>query len=762
METRMQDRFIEPEAPGVLEGRQPASYLRKAFRVDGPVRSARLRMTACGLYMAYVNGQGVDDQRCLPGFTYYHKRLQVQEFDVTRRLRPGENVLGVVLGDGWYRGELGASSKTAVYGSRTKLLACLAIEYADGTTGQVWSDVSWKATQDGPVRQNDLKAGEVQDATREMPGWNEPGFDDSRWHGTWPASYAGDLVESQGERIVAHETFSPQVLHTPDGSTVLDFGQNLAGFVRFRVRGQAGHTVRLVHGETLDGQGNFTLKNLFLMKSQAGRPFQEFAYTLKEGLQDVEPLFCISGFRYVLLGNWPEPVRPEAFAAVAVYSDMKQTGEFRCSNPLVNQLVANTRWSQKGNFLDIPTDCPTRERAGWTGDIAAYCETGACLMDVRKFLAKWLKDLAAQQAPDGCVQSIVPDVLLGIGDGSAGWGDACILVPDALYRMYGDREILRTQYDSMTRWMQFLQRRARRWSLRSLFVPREDRAFIVDTGWHFGEWLEPGHSMILDSLKAYVWADAEVATAYYAHAAHRMAYMAAVLDKPEEAAFYNQLWENIRRAYRRRFTRDGLVRSRRQCRYVRPIALGLLDGEDRKRNAAILNDRVLADGCRIGTGFLTTQFVLQVLAEAGYVETAYRMLENTARPGWLYAVTKGATTILEDWEGIGPDGEPRNSFNHYAFGSVVRWLFQAVAGISPLEPGYRRVRIRPVPGGSLTWADCTYDSPSGLVRSRWTWQDGRFELDVRLPVPGEVVLPDGSVRQADAGEHHFACRWSHR
>ncbi|MFO7636821.1 MAG: family 78 glycoside hydrolase catalytic domain, partial [Clostridia bacterium] len=660
--------FIEPEGTINPRKRQPASYLRRSFTVDKEVREATLRVTACGIYKAYINGREVDDQVFMPGFTYYHRRLQVQGYDVTPLLGKGENVIGAILGDGWYRGKIGASSKRNVYGEKTKLLAILEIKYTDGTTDMLTTDRYWKATDRGPVRYNDLKAGETYDATMEMEGWNAPGFEDAGWSATYPSAYGGDLVESEGERITEHEKLEPVVLTTPDGSTVLDFRQNIFGYVQFTVNGKKGHMVRLIHGETLDENGNFTLKNLTLTRLQKEKVFQEVTYVLKEGRQTFKPMFSAHGFRYVKLENWPEQADPGHFTAIAVYSDMKQTGSFECSNPLVNQLVANTRWSQKGNFMDIPTDCPTRERAGWTGDIAAFCETGTYLMDINRFLKKWLGDLAAQQREDGCIHSIVPDVRLGIGDGSAGWADAGIIVPYILYKVYGDTDILSRQYGSMTRWMGFMERRAGKTSIFHVFRKKAQKKHIIDTGFHFGEWLEPGHSMVLDTIKAFIVAYAEVATAYYAYSAGLMAEIAAILGKEEDAGKYRKLHGDIKAAYRSMFTKNGIVHSKRQCRLVRPIALDLINEAEKKQNAQTLNRMIEENGYRIGTGFLTTQFILSVLSEYGYHETAYRMLENTEKPSWLYNVKKGATTILEDWEGISEDGVPKNSFNHYAFG----------------------------------------------------------------------------------------------
>lgn len=749
--------FIEPEGNIDPKERQNASYLRREFAPAKEIKTASLTITACGLYVAYINGRAVGNQVFMPGCTYYHKRLQLQKYDVTSLVTSGSNAIGVVLGDGWYRGEIGVTSKRNYYGEKTKLFVVLEIKYTDDTTEKIITDENWKATQEGPIRHNDLKCGEEYNAEKEMQGWNASGYDDKDWHGVFKSEYSGELVESLGEKILEHERFKPSVIITPDGSTVLDFKQNIFGYVEFTITGKSGQSVRLLHGETLDENKNFTVKNLILPFGGKNKKFQEVNYTLKDGKQKYKPSFSAHGFRYVKLENWTEEVIPENFVSIAVYSDMKQTGTFECSNPLINQLVANTRWSQKGNFLDIPTDCPTRERAGWTGDIAAYCETGTYLMDINKFLSKWLADLAVQQREDGCVHNIVPDTGLFIGHGSAGWADACIIVPFELYKVYGDESILEKQYDSMTKWMEFMFRRAQKTSKFKLFKKNPYKQYTIDTGFHFGEWLEPGSSMLLDSLKAMIIADAEVATAYYAYVSKLMAEIAEVLNIKEDADKYRELYENIKKAYRYNFTKEGIIKSKRQCRYVRPIALDLLSENDKVKNAKILNDKIIQNEYRIGTGFLTTQFVLSVLTEYGYKETAYKMIENTKNPSWLYNVEKGATTILEDWKGIGEDGKPKNSFNHYAFGTVVKWLFNTVAGISSMKTGYKKVLIKPIPGGSLTYAKCSFESPMGLIKSEWNIISDTFELKVAMPVSGEIHMPDGEIHMVEKGDYIFSC-----
>ena len=758
---RLRSCFVEPEREIDPRHSQPASYVRATVEINEDVAHAELAVTACGMYRCYLNGSSVTTQVFLPGFTWYPKRLQYQSFDVTRMLRRGTNLVGVVLGDGWYRGKIGVFSKRNFYGERTKLAAALTVTLASGRVLELVSGPDWKATQDGPIRTSDWKDGEQYDARLELEGWLEPDYDDSAWHPVRPATYAGDLVPSEGEAILEHERFRPAVLATPDGSTVLDFGQNLFGYVEFTVHGTAGHTVRLAHGEVLDENGNFTLKNVSPPGLLATRTVlrQEIEYTLRDGQQTYKPHFTAHGFRYVKVSNWPEDVKPEHFESIAVYSDVRESGDFSCSNPILGQVVANTRWSQKGNFLDIPTDCPTRERAGWTGDIAAFVETGSYLMKIDRFLEKWLKDLALQQSSDGCVASIVPDVgLFRYMDGSAGWADAAVIVPYTLYRLYGDVNVLREQYESMQRWLDFVERRARRSGLFSRHRWSPHREFIVDSGYHWGEWLEPGHSMAWDAVRNTFLPDAEVATAYFAYSAGLLAEIAEVLDKAEDATRHADLSRRVKEAYRHAFTNDGLVDSDRQCRYVRPVALDLLSEADKRRNVARLAELVAGNDYRIGTGFLTTPHILPVLTDHGFAETAYRVALNRKRPGWLYEVEKGATTIWENWNGVDERGVPRDSHNHYAFGTIVGWLFSRVAGVTPLEPGFRKIRLRPMPGGGLAWAKCRYESAAGTIATSWTRENDEFRLEVDVPVVTRVELPDGSVETVRAGLHRFSCK----
>ena len=758
----LRECFIEPEQSVDKDAFKPASYLRRVFHVDGDIERAELHITACGLYSAVINGEAVTDEVFTPGFTYYRERLQVQVYDVTSQLRTGANVIGVILGDGWWRGSIGLQSYRNFYGEKTSVAARLKIRLVDGSELTVSTDQHWKATQNGPIRKSDWKDGETYDARRELIGWQAADYDDSNWHEPMPSSYDGELAPGEGEAIREKERLRPAVLLTPDGATVLDFRQNIFGYVEFKVSGSAGHRVVLTHGEVLDENGNLTLKNLILDVPALGKLpplLQEIHCTLKDGEQRYKPRFSAQGFRYVKVENWPQDVLPENFSAIAVYSDMDELGFFHCSHDGINKLVENTKWSQKGNFVDVPTDCPTRERAGWTGDIASFCEAGSYLMNTDDFLSKWMKDLALQQHADGCISNIVPDMGMDPRlEGSAGWADAAIIVPYTLYKMYGNRQILADQYECMKRFVGFMEARASDTHPRNPWQDIPQRDLIIETGYHWGEWLEPGFVPGGVLQKNFQHPDAEVATAYYGYSTGLLAEIARLLDKEADADRYQALADSIKAAYRYTFTDDGLVRSPRQCHYVRPVALGPLSEADSRRTISALNELVVANDYCIGTGFLSTPFILNVLTDYGFAETAYKMAENEKRPGWLYQVSKGATTIWESWDGIDDNGVPQQSHNHYAFGAVTRWFFAYVAGITPLQPGFQRIRIKPFPGGSLTHADCTYQSAAGPIRSAWRRDGAKFSLDINVPTATEVHLPDGAAHQVSAGSQRFTCQ----
>lgn len=755
----LKSSFIEPETvefDSKIE--QPASYVRKVFTATKEVKCARLYMTALGVYRGYINGEILDEQLLTPGYTDYNYRVQYQTYDVTDQIVLGENVICAVIGDGWYRGCINIGSIRNSYGTKIKLSFVLELTYADGEQVYIVSDESCKATQNGALRENNLKTIERYDATMELLGWNQTDYDDNGWHGVMQAQYNGAVIPQQGERILRQERFTAKVLHTPDGNTVLDFGQNFAGLVRFKLTGKSGHKVTITMGETLDENGNFTMKNLAAEGASliSGEVGQRLEYICKEGQQSYEPLFQYCGFRYALLENWPEEVKAENFEGVAVYSEMNYHGDFSCSNEMINQLVKNVRWSQKSNFVDIPGDCPTRERTGWTADISVFSETACYLSDPKKFLLKWLEDYKLEQSEDGNLPFVVPDGGKGgMQRGCMGWSTAIANLAMTLYRFYGEQEILESVYDMVVRFVQFNLERAKKRNPYLIFKNYKHRDLILETGFHYGEWLEPGSKMFKDYIQDLFYPDTEVTTAWFYQTVKQLAGMAEILEKSEDVKQYSALTEKLTTAYQANFLKDGLVESHRHCRYVRPLSMGLIPPEKENLVASALNEKCRENDYKIGTGFLTTWQLLPTLTKYGYIDTAYRLLENTKQPGWLYEVSKGATTTWENWYGVDEAGVPVDSHNHYAPGSVVAWLFAYCAGIRPLEPGFRKMLIMPTPGGSLTWAKAEFESVHGRITSFWKVEDGVFALHIETPVNATVRTPNGEIHEVGPGVHSF-------
>jgi len=723
--------------------RQPAAYLRKHFYVE-ETGEARLYITCHGLYVASLNGERVGDFVLAPGTDDYRRRLQVQTYDVTGLLRKGMNEIRVVLGDGWYRGNVGVDGLQNYFGEDQALLCQLMI---DGRA-VLCSDGTWEASRRGPVRMNDLEIGEVYDARLEGIWTAEHG-----WYPVRTAAFGYDvLCGSDSVPVKEQERFPGHLVKTPDGSTVIDFGQNLAGYTELRLRAKAGQKITLWHGETLDENGNFTQSNFDPgdRNKNGGIP-QKIVYTCKEGLNVYKPSFSIFGFRYVK-AETDIDLTDAAFTAIAVYSEMEQTGTFRCGNEDVNRLFLNSLWSMKSNFCDVPTDCPTRERAGWTGDAGAFAPTGVMLADCYPVLRKWLADLRLAQKEDGLVPNIAPpnygdSRISAMLQGSAGWGDACILVPWALYEAYGDPSILEENYEMMRRWLDFTARRAQKTRIHNMGNPW--KKYLADQGFHFGEWLEPDVSSMDVMKKTMMFGAPEVATAYYYRSADLLSRIAEILGKTDDAQQYAELAANVRKAYRHTCTKKGEIRSERQAEYVRPIAFGLLDEEEIPKAAWQLHALVERSGWQLNTGFLSTPLLCGVLADNGYTETAYRLLLQDKCPSWLYAVKKGATTIWETWDGIREDGTVHDSFNHYSYGAISGWLLQGVCGIR-LQAG--KLRICPRPDRSLSHAEGTWQSPVGRIESSWHYEDDRIRFRFRLPVPAVIELPDGRTYDADAGE----------
>jgi len=723
----------------------PSPLLRRAFRVDEHLRSARLYVTSLGLYELYLNGQRVGDQLFTPGWTSYRRRLQYQTYDVTALLKPGANVVGAMLGDGWYRGQLGFFGQRNLYGRRLAVRAQLEIRYESGRTQRVESDTGWRTTA-GPVLASDIYGGETYDARREQSGWASAPYDDREW--TTVA-----LVDPPPTALVA--SLSPPVrrvreLHpvdirrAPSGETVFDLGQNFSGWARLSVRGPAGTTVTLRFGEVLDRAGNLYTANL---RAAA----QTDHYTLSGKPREVyEPHFTFHGFRYVAVSGLPAPPDSATITGIAVSSDLAQTGSLVTSDSLLNQLQRNIVWGQRSNFLDVPTDCPQRdERLGWTGDAQVFSRTAAFNMDVNGFFAKWLSDVAADQDPSGSVPWVIPNPLGGDSTrfaGTAGWSDVAVIVPWTMYLAYGDRRLLERQYPSMRAWVDYARRRA-------------GTDLIWRPGWQFGDWLAL-HSDDPSYPGATTGTDL-IATAFLAHSTDLVSRTAAVLGRENDAAEYRARFRAIREAFDREFvSRTGRVGENTQTAYALAIAFDLLPDSLVPVAAGRLAQDVDARDHHLTTGFLGTPYLLHVLGATGHVGTAFQLLTQRTYPSWLYPITRGATTMWERWDGIRPDSsfeDPgMNSFNHYAFGAVGDWMYQNIGGIDvdPAGPGYRRSRIAPRPGAGLTSATASLETVFGTLSSSWKLDGQRFLLDVTIPAntSAEVTLWDARVDQVREGD----------
>ena len=710
--------------------RYPVDCFRKTFTVKKDARRARLYITACGLYEAKLNGVKVGNFVLAPGLTDYKKRVQYQTYDVTAMLKTGGNELTVQLADGWYRGSCGAWGSTNQYGTETKLLLQLEIEYADGARETVCSDGTWDWSNDGPIRFADNKDGEIVDARR-VPSYF--GRAKETTHPVVPSA-------SNNVPVTEHETFSPVITTAPNGKKLLDFGQNLAGYVSFTVNAHAGQRMLWRFGEMLDEDGNLTQKNIQCVGKKKTSPLQQIDFTCGEGRNEYKTAFAVFGFRYAEVETDVE-LRPENIAAVAVYSDMEETGRFESSNALLNRFVEATKWSAKSNSLDIPTDCPTRERHGWTGDAQIFFETASYLFDYAAFSQKYLRDVYDWQKRSGRLPQIAPyggvDFYMWTMNGSVGWSDIGILLPYRFWKKYGDRQILAEYYDRMKKYAAFMIRRV-------------SPDGVVRKGQSYGEWAEPA------DVKPNDWKDmilphSEVSTAYTAYVLRCMAEISEALHHPEDAAKYRTASEKCKAAYQKAFGKD--LDTDRQALLVRPLAFDLLDAHQ----AAFAKQRLIEAlehyGWRLGTGFLSTPLILDVLADID-IEAAYRLLENEQMPGWLFMPKAGATTVWESWEGTEAQGGIA-SLNHYSKGAVVEWLFKTMCGIR--TDGENHFIIAPRPGGHFRYARASYDSICGTVESGWEKQDGKTVYTFTVPAncEAEIRLPSGRTETVGAGLYRY-------
>lgn len=736
--------------------RLPADCFKTDFRLDGKVNKARLYATALGSYTAYVNGTRLPGVLA-PGTTEYGKKLHYQTYDVTDLL--GEkNRLAFTLTDGWYMGKLGYGNPHNQYGNQRKLLAQLVIDYEDGRTLTVITDENFDWSNDGPVRYADLKDGEIYDS-RLVPTYSEKAK---------LTDYGVIPTASESDGIFEAEHFPAKLLISPTGSKILDFSQNLAGFIKFRIKGENGQTIRLRMTETLDN-GEYSRATV---KVEEGSPeiLQEIVFTCNGEEQFFEPEGFYSGFRYALVEGLDE-VNAEDFEAVAVYSRLEFTGKFSCSNEKINKYHENTVWSLKSNFVDVPTDCPAREKSGWDGDAQVFSTTAAYLCDSAAFFRKWLTDVRDCQHADGRVLNVSPTAFPETDNWemhqAAGWGDAAVIIPYRLWKFYGDRSFITDNLDLMLGWYKFARHAAEDKSEkkaalsdhdnpnRQYYVPSSPyENYVIESGNHWGEWCEPE----FDFLSEVHLPKPELTTAYAHYTTGLLAEMLREIGMDDKATECAEFSQKAKEAYNYYFVKDGHVNAPRQAPMVRSLALGLLDGEAEKSVANDLNNSAVGRNYTVGTGFLSTPFVLGVLVKYGYADTAYRMLENTKAPGWLAMVEGGATTIWEDYIMYDENNHPlSHSMNHYSPGAVCAFLYDTVCGIR--ISGENRFTLQPLPGGTLTSAKAEYNSAFGKIVSGWERKDGKtvFSFEIPSNTTALLILPDGTEALLKSGKHTFEC-----
>ena len=707
----------------------------RTFSSVKKVQSARLYVTACGVYEARVNGQKAGDQYMAPGWTSYHHRIQYQTYDITNLLTK-ENRIEITVGNGWYKGKLGFEDKPDHYGDRTAVLAMIRIEYGDGQTEFLGTDTDWDV-ETGPIRFSEIYHGETQDFTVEKEIIGKAVLFEKNGE-------IGQIVAQESEPVRVTERFSmPEKIITPKGELVFDFGQNMAGVVEIRLPQTDGGKLVIRHAETLDKDGNFYTENL----RKAGCT-DTYLYGDKQAGMTVMPHFTFHGFRYICVEG-AKSAAAEQFTACALHTDMEPTGSFCCDNALVNQLQHNILWSQRSNFLDIPTDCPQRdERLGWTGDAQVFSGTASYNFDTAAFFKKWLRDMEAEMTEEWGVPHVVPNIM-GDQEGAAGWSDAAAIIPWTLYQVYGDREMLAEQFPMMKRWVDYIHARV-------------SENGLWQTGYQYGDWLaldiESGSTDRTGGTDKYL-----VANAYYAYSARIVRDAAAVLGYEAEESKYGRLLEEIVDAINREYvTQSGRLVSETQTACVLMLHFDLVKPEHRGRILNTLTQNIRAHHNHLTTGFVGTPYLCHCLSENGLHELADEIFMKEDFPGWLYAVKKGATTIWERWNSILENGDfdqsGMNSLNHYAYGSIGSWLYEKAAGIQSEGPGYKKIRIQPMLTKGITEVTAEYESVYGTIRSAWSCRNGIIRVDVRIPANTTAVicLPerDGELT-VGSGSYHY-------
>jgi len=727
--------------------RYPVDCFRKKFQIQAEeMTKGRLYISALGLYEARFNGEKAGKFVLAPGFTDYRKRVQYQVYDVLPLLKSGTNEFTVELADGWYRGANGAFGNTCVYGTQTKFIAQLELTNKNGQVTVLGSDGTFEWSNDGPIVFADLKDGEI------IHSYQTPSYSNKAQE----VACDTPITASNNVSITEHERLMGKLIKTPNGQMILDFKQNIAGYVTFSLKAKKGQRIFLRYGEMLDEAGEFTQKNIQLIRKKRGAtPLQQTEYICKDGMNIYQPKYTIAGFRYMLIET-DVPFSAENFTAIAVYSDLEYTSDFNCSNEQINQFVKATEWSMKGNTADVPTDCPTRERAGWTGDAQIFFNTAAYMTSYAPFARKFIRDMTDRETEKGVVHQIVPWVgeprYMARMDGSVGWACAAILIPYRYYEIYNDKRILEENYDAMKRYADFMIRRAGRLGIfaKPLWLSKKIKKYAVNAGQSFGEWSEP-----LDvnafHISDFIAPHPEESTAYTCYTLRHMAEIAELLGQKEDSALFQEYSDGAKAAYQEIVEKKAYsLDTDRQSKLVRPLYMDLLT-EKQKKYAKKRLVKLLDDyRWRLGTGFLSTPFILYVLDEID-TELAYRLLENKECPSWLYMPLNDATTVWESWEGF-------DSRNHYSKGALCEWLFASMCGIQIV--GENRFKIAPKPGGSVTSAKLVFESIYGKVSCGWKKSETGINIEINVPcnTTASVMLPNGKETEIQSGSFEFTIK----
>ncbi|MFH0841862.1 MAG: family 78 glycoside hydrolase catalytic domain [Bacteroidota bacterium] len=730
-------KWIEME--GDTNRYSPSPHFRKEFPVGKSVVRAMVYVTSHGFYELHINGSKVGDQVFTPGWTSYGKRLQYQVYDVTGMIAKGNNAVGAVLGDGWYRGTLAWGNNWAIYGKRLGLLMQMKLTYSDGTEEMIITDETWKCSNDGAIRMNDLYNGETCDARKKLTGWNKAGYDDKSWAKVRVADYSIPLIAAENVAVRKVNELKPvSIFKTTKGSLIADMGQNMVGWIRLKVTGPAGTLIKIRHAEVLDKYGEFYTENLRAAKC-------ELQYTLAGSGEEIyEPRFTFMGFRYIEVTGFPGALTPDNLTGIVVHSDMEPTGYYESSSKLLNQLQHNIQWGQKGNFVDVPTDCPQRdERLGWTGDAQAFSRTAAFNFNAAPFFTKWLKDVALDQKPGGEVPDVIPDVLnrqnATTAQPSAGWGDVAVIVPWTMYTVYGDRRLLEQQYPSMKAWVEYIRKRA-------------GESYIWKAGSKYGDWLFY-HPPVNNHSEPDGHTDHDfIATAFYAYSTKLLADAARELGKTDDEKYYNELFDKIKSVFMHEYvTPSGRVGTNSQTSYVLALMFDLLPEEMKDEAAAFLVNDIKSRRNHLSTGFLGTPYLCHILTQTGYADVAYDLLLQETYPSWLYPVKMGATTIWERWDGQKTDSTFQdagmNSFNHYAYGAIGDWMYRVSAGIEAKSPGYKDILIQPHITDKLNYSKASFESSYGTISSGWEIKDGKIFVSVKIPANTNalILLPEDDL-----------------